>query len=319
MRTVISIALITLLCTSVLAENMIPNPKDATSSNAPKYGLPKEEPTYAYQETRDTVALVEAAAAAIHEKGEEMFPEFRVKGGRWFQGDQYVFVWDMEGNRYVYPADVQHERGNYLNLKDPGGKPVGKIVVAIAQSDSGKGWMHYQWNKPDETKLHWKSTYVSRTVAPSGKKYLVASGIYQAKMEKAFIVQEVQAAAALVQQQGRDAFATLRDPKSPFFFHDTYIFVLTPEGVELVNPAFPSLEGSALWDMQDMDGKYLVRELVEQALQYGSGWVAYHWPRPNAPQLPVKKVSYVQKVQHGDDVLIVGAGMYESIPESEER
>ena len=32
-----------------------------------------------------------------------------------------------------------------------------------------------------------------------------------------------------------------------------------------------------------------------------------------SPPLPVKKVTYVQMGQHGDEVLIVGAGIYESV------
>lgn len=269
------------------------------------------ESVYEYQETKDLVALVEEAVTVIHEKGEKAFNDFRVKGRRWFLGDRYVFVWDLAGNRYVYPPDVEHERGNYIDLKDVGGKQIGKMIVAIAESNEGRGWVHYQWNRPDETEPHWKSTYIAKAVAPSGRKYLVGSGIYQPRMEKAFIIEEVKAAAALVQEQGRDAFVTLRDPKSRFFFHDTYIFVLTEKGIELVNPAFPSLEGRNLWDMQDVDGKFLVRELIDLAMQKGAGWVDYHWPRPEAPQLPIKKLSYVQKVQHGNEVLIVGAGMYE--------
>jgi signal transduction histidine kinase len=238
------------------------------------------EPAYEYQETKDIVALVEEAVTVIHEKGEKAFPDFRVKGGRWFRGDRYIFVWDLAGNRYVYPPDVEHEQGNYIDLKDVGGKPIGKMFVAIAESIDGRGWVHYQWNRPKETKLNWKSTFIAKAVAPSGKKYLVGSGIYKPRMEKAFIVEEVKAAAALVQQQGRDAFVTLRDPKSRFFFYDTYIFVLTEKGVELVNPAFPSLEGSNLWDIQDVEGKFLVRELIELALQKGAGWIDYQWPRP---------------------------------------
>jgi len=270
-----------------------------------------EKPPYAYQQTRDLVALVEAAAVFVHEKGGKAFPDFRVKGGRWFQGDAYIFVWDLNGNRYVYPPDVEHEHVNLIDLKDVGGKPVGKMIVAAAAENDGRGWVHYQWNRPNEFEPQWKSTYIVRTIAPSGKEYLVGSGIYHARMEKAFIVDEVEAAATLLRQQGRSAFVTLRDPKSSFFFHDTYIFVITEKGIELVNPAFPALEGRNLWDVQDINGKYIVRELTELAMRQGAGWVTYHWPRPEAPQLPVKKVSYVQKVRYGDEVLIVGAGMYE--------
>ena len=268
-------------------------------------------PEYANQETRDLVALVEAAAEAVQQQGEAVFPQFRIEGSRWYQGDKYVFVWDLQGNRYVYPPDVEHERANVLNLKDAGGKPIGEMIVAAAKNDPGRGWVHYQWNKPHEFEPQWKSTYIVRATAPSGKVYLVGSGIYQSRMEKAFILEEVEAAANLLEQNGRAAFTTLRDPKSRYYFHDTYIFVISKEGTELVNPAFPGLEGRNILAMRDIRGKYLVRDLIDLALQQGSGWVSYFWPKPDAPQEPVKKISYVRKATVDGEIMIVGAGMYE--------
>jgi len=267
---------------------------------------------YQYQETRELVAFVDAAAAAVRQEGEKAFPAFREEGSRWFRGDRYIFVWDLQGNRYVYPPDLEHERMNLIDLKDVGRKPIGRMIVEVAAEGDGHGWVHYRWNRPHETEPLWKSTYIVRAVAPSGAEYLVGSGIYQADVEKMFIVEEVEAAAALLEKEGRAAFATLRDPKSRFFFHDTYVFVLSTAGVELVNPAFPALEGRNLWDERDTQGQYFVRKLIELALDKGEGWLSYHWPRPDRPQIPVKKNSYVRKVTVNGEAMIVGAGMYES-------
>jgi signal transduction histidine kinase len=267
--------------------------------------------TYSLKETRQTVALVKAAAGEIHARGEAAFDEFRQANSRWYKGDRYVFVWDLQGNRYVYPPDPAHEKQNLIGLKDVGGKPIGKMFVDIASSRDGKGWVHYQWNRPHDYLPLWKSTYIMRATAPSGKTYLVGSGIYDAGMEKAFLVEEVEAAAALLAQQGRKAFTTLRDKKSRFFFHDTYVFVTSATGIELVNPAFPSLEGRSLWDTTDSTGKYLVRDYIRLALKQGSGWVTYKWPRPGMPHVEATKTTYVKKVIVDGEPLIVGAGMYE--------
>jgi len=266
---------------------------------------------YTYQETKDLVALVDAAAAAIRQQGETVFADFRKEGSRWYKGDHYIFVWDMEGNRYVYPPDIEHEKGNMLNLKDVGGKPIGRMIVEAAQNKKGWGWVHYQWNKPHELEPRWKSTYIVKAAAPSGNEYLVGSGIYQSRMEKAFIIEEVEAAAALLQKEGRGTFAVLRDPTSRFYFHDTYVFVITKNGVELVNPAFPGLEGRNIWDMKDVKGNFLVQELIKQALEYENGWITYYWPKPDAPQEPVEKLSFVKKVTVDGQIMVVGAGMYE--------
>jgi signal transduction histidine kinase len=273
--------------------------------------IPAAGAEYAYRETRDLVALVEAAAAAVHDRGEAAFADFRVENSRWYKGNSYVFVWDLQGNRYVYPPDVEHERTNVLDLRDAGNKPIGRMIIAAAKNGNGRGWVHYQWNRPHELEPQWKSTYIVRVKAPSGQEYLIGSGIYQSRVEKAFIVQEVDAAAVLLQKEGKAAFAVLRDRKNRFYFHDTYVFVTAKDGTELVNPAFPGLEGRNIWDIQDIKGNYLVREYTGLALKEGSGWITYYWPKPDAPQSPVKKLTYVKKVMVDGKVMIVGAGMYE--------
>jgi len=209
-------------------------------------------PAYANPETRSLVALVEAAAQEVASRGEASFPEFRIKGGRWFQGDRYVFVLDLEGNSYVYPPNPKSEGVSFLGFQDLGGKPFGRMFVERGTEAEGRGWVHYQWQRPNpnDRRPIWKSTYLTRVTAPSGKRYLVAGGLYEAPMEKAFVVEEVEAAAALLAKQGRPAFDQLRDRKGRFYFHDTYVFVDTPEGVELVNPAFPEVEGRNILELR---------------------------------------------------------------------
>jgi branched-chain amino acid transport system substrate-binding protein len=265
---------------------------------------------YDYPATRELVGFVQDAAEAIRNEGEKAFPAFRRAGGEWFQGDRYVFVWDLQGNRYVYPPDPANERGNMADLRDAGGKPIGRMIIEAVSGPSGEGWVHYQWNRPGDPAPVWKSTYLVRAEAPSGKTYLVGSGVYNMLVERVFVEQVVDQAADLLRQKGRAAFTTLRDKRSPFFFHDTYVFVTSADGVELVNPAFPTLEGRSIIDLRDARGKYLVRDYIAAAFKHGAAWVSYYWPRPGNRE-PVRKLSYVKKVHVGNEDLIVGAGIYE--------
>jgi signal transduction histidine kinase len=159
--------------------------------------------------------------------------------------------------------------------------------------------------------VEWKSAYVRRATTPSGVDVLVGSGNYQPRIETLFVTAEVDAAAEMIATQGREAFATIRDPKNRFYFHDTYVFVITPGGEELVNPAFPGLEGKNVLEMKDASGKLFVRDFVATALTRGSGWVRYLWPRPQEPSRPVPKLTYVRKVITPEgEPLIVAAGLY---------
>ncbi len=286
----------------VLAQGTAPPPTAAAKES------------YSQPETRALVDLVNAAVKEVATRGEASFPEFRVRGSRWFQGDRYIFVLDPKGNSYVYPPDPKSEGVNFLGFQDLGGKPFGQMFVDRATDADGRGWVHYQWRRPNpnDRRPVWKSTYLVGVTAPSGKRYLVAGGTYEARMEKAFVVEEVEAAARLLGKQGKAAFDQLRDPRGRFYFHDTYVFVDTPDGVELVNPAFSEVEGRNIMDLRDGEGRQMVREYIRLAMEKGSGWTTYLWPRPDGSKRPERKTTYVRKVTTpAGETLIVGSGLYE--------
>ena len=276
---------------------------------APAAASPVE---YASSDVAGLVAFVTQAAAEIAARGEASFDDFRRPGGPWLEEDRYLFVWDLQGNRYVYPPDIEHESGNQLEMQDLTGRAVGRQLVDQASSPAGRGWVHYQWRRTnrDDRRPVWKSSYVMRVTAPSGRTYLVGSGLYEAPIEKAFVVQEVEAAAELLQRRGRAAFPLLRDRRGRFWFHETYVFVDTPEGVELVNPAFTAVEGRNILGLRDAEGRPMVKEYIDLAMRQGSGWTTYLWPRPGS-RTPARKTTYVRRVQTPEgETLIVGAGLY---------
>ena len=219
------------------------------------------------QASDELVDFVDLAAKLIEEEGEKSFPKFRVPDSKWFHGDRYVFVWGLDGMRYVYPPDTSGEGINMLGLKDINGKPIGKWIVGRATFPPGHGWLHYQWPLPGEIFPSWKSTYIERAVAPSGKAYLVGSGNYNMPLGKAFVLDLVRSASRLLKKEGMAGFDRLRDKSDEFAFMDTYVFVLDANGKELVNPAFPNLEGRNLVNYKDAQGKLLVKEMLD-----GLGW-----------------------------------------------
>ena len=48
---------------------------------------------------------------------------------------------------------------------------------------------------------------------------------------------------------------------------DTYVFVNTPDGTEVVNAAQPSLEGKNLIDLRDLKGKAVIRDEIAAAIK----------------------------------------------------
>ena len=82
---------------------------------------------YAYEDTKDLVALVEDAAALVEEKGEAAFAEFAIQGSRWLNGQYYFFVYAPDGTSVFHPISPQLVGKNLMDLRDLNGKPVIKL------------------------------------------------------------------------------------------------------------------------------------------------------------------------------------------------
>lgn len=127
---------------------------------------------------KDVVTLkVQEAASLVEEKEEDAFPEFREKDSKWFYDDFYIFVWNTNGTRVVYPPDPKGEGQNVSSLMDFNGKPIGKLFIETALSESGEGWIPYEWPKPNEAEPSTKYGFIKRA-AFGGETYLVGSGFY---------------------------------------------------------------------------------------------------------------------------------------------
>ena len=274
-------------------------------------GCSGQKSEYQHKDTEKLVTLVREAAALVEKNGDKAFPEFKTNGSKWWQGENYIFVHDTEGNMLIHP-DPELEGKNQLGLKDPNGKPIIKWFINEASGYKGKteGWFHYLWPKPGEILPTWKTTYVKLATAPSGRKYIVGSGVYNMSMERAFAEDEVKDAARFIESKGKDAFDALRDPAGEFLFQDTYVFVIGQDGIALVHPIFfRYLEGKNLMDLKDSDGKYLIRAMFDLLKTQDSGWVDYKWPKPGETK-PSKKSTFVTKAKLGDTWVLVGCGVY---------
>jgi signal transduction histidine kinase len=189
-------------------------------------------------------------------------------------------VLDPGGKMLLHP-DPTMEGKNELELRDVTGKPIirGLIRAATALPDKPEGWYHYQWPVPGAILPRWKSSYVRLVTAPSGSRYIVGSGVYNDRMERTFVVDAVREAVGHVERDGTAAFSMFRDPTGPFIAKDAYVFVIDPNGVDLVNPAFPNLEGRNILNVTDTNDKQLIREMLQVAETRGAGWVTT-WARP---------------------------------------
>lgn len=87
---------------------------------------------------------------------------------------------------------------------------------------------------------------------------------------------------------------------------DGYIFVYDYEGTNLVLPTKPHVEGKNLWNLQDKNGVFVIRGLVEGA-KIGGGYTDYVWHQPSKGT-ETDKISFTDGLQEWQ--WMVGTGLY---------
>ncbi|SFL85356.1 methyl-accepting chemotaxis protein [Halanaerobium salsuginis] len=88
-----------------------------------------------------------------------------------------------------------------------------------------------------------------------------------------------------------------------------YFFIYDSQGNTISLPPSPELEGTSRWDLQDSNGKYILRSIVKTAAN-GGGFVNYIYNNPQTGETE-NKISYVTKIPGTN--YIIGAGTYEGV------
>lgn len=99
----------------------------------------------------------------------------------------------------------------------------------------------------------------------------------------------------------------LSDLKRFRYDNGNYIFALNRQGVLIIDPPEPKLDGKNVYNLRDKKGNYLIRDMIEISKTRGSGFVNYWWVKPNGSGM-APKVSYVYTIPKLN--WIIGSGVY---------
>lgn len=271
---------------------------------------------YLYEDTKRLVRLVEDAATLMEQNGTAAFAEFDRKDSRWFNQAYYFFVYDLAGVNVFHAASPELTGKNLIDFRDMNGKPVLRFITEIGKMPQrdANGWVFYLWQEKNDFLPKWKSAYIRKVVAPDGRIYLLGCGVYNFKLERVIIQDNIRQAAELLASQGKEAaFQAFRDPSSRFNFLDTYVYVMDEKGRALVDPAFPKMQGRDLSNFRDAIGRPVMKEIIAKLQTHDEAWVQYLWPRPGAARLS-RKLAYVRKVRIGGETLFVGSDFFLATP-----
>ncbi|WP_169304177.1 cache domain-containing protein [Deferribacteres bacterium DY0609] len=197
-------------------------------------------------------------------------------------GNNYIFAFDKSGVIISSPLLPMIEGKNLIDMKDAAGRYTLRDSLEII-SKTGDGFQDVVWanpSSPDE-ELKKKRVYM-KEFEPYG--WVIGYGIYMDDDDiqtKSMVVKQIETVS---------------------YENKGYIFAATYDGVSLTAPE----KGKDMYDVQDVNGVYIVRELIKLA-KTGGGYLTYVMP-PFKGARPETKISYVAPIEKWG--WYVGTGVY---------
>lgn len=116
----------------------------------------------------------------------------------------------------------------------------------------------------------------------------------------------VRKAVQFAKANGKEALlAEVSSSKGKFVDRDLYISVYDFNGVVLAHGVNPKLIGKNVSSLNDVDGKFFMRDILAQAKANGKGTTDYKWPHPETKQYQAKSAYY-----ESTDGMIISCGYY---------
>lgn len=121
-------------------------------------------------------AMVEKALTYAKANGpEKAYKEFNTPGSPFFDGELYIFAYDMQGNNLALGGNPKMTGKNLMDMKTADGKFLIKDFIEIIKT-KGEGWYDYKWTNPETKKIQDKSSYIKKI---PGTDAFLGSGFYK--------------------------------------------------------------------------------------------------------------------------------------------
>jgi cytochrome c len=116
----------------------------------------------------------------------------------------------------------------------------------------------------------------------------------------------VKKAVAAIKQQGTEkAYKEIGDKAGRFVDRDLYVVVYRVDGVVVAHGSNEKLIGKDMSDVQDVDGKYFVKERIELVRKQPAFWQSYKFVNPITKKIEPKEM-YCERLED----TAVCAGVY---------
>lgn len=273
---------------------------------------------------------------------QEILYEVQHKGD-WKSGSEYLILVDKQG-RCIAHGYYQSAHGRNLTvLRDGKGTDIVHKLIEAARNNKDGGFVDYYWNDSP------KSSYaVNYTVQALGIELVLIGGFHHKELipsmdevlgkyvpevkaasvkDKSTLKNFVEKTAEFVDHTYKatrgnmDIAELLRvsSGKEAWKHNEIYLFAITDQGLIVFNGNNPNMRQASTMNAIDENGVNIGERIIKVA-KSGGGFLHYLWDNPLVEGDEVRevgkasgtslKISYVKQIRLGDDLYILGSGIY---------
>lgn len=259
---------------------------------------------YPHSKADAVMNLVQGAVAyfndIINEEGRsvvDVFSTFNYPLGRFVQGDLYLYVLKFNGDVMAHGERPGLVGTNGWDFQDATGVYVNREIIKKLKESTTAIWQKYtSKNAP-------KIAYAKEVKDREGNQYFIACGYYP-DANRNEVMELVKRGYQFFKRHGKETSAKeFSDKRSNRFrYGDLALVVYNFEGLIVANGENPDIVGVNNWNVQDDDGKYIVRDIIARA-KAGNGWVSFNLKNSY-------KLVYVEKLDLGVEQFAITSGLY---------
>ena len=252
---------------------------------------------------REARALFDQAVSYLQANGpEKAWPAFNNRKGPFVRKDLYVYVIDRQGTYVANGAAPEALVGlKVLDSVDAAGNPLFRQMLAVTEKQD-EARIRYVWLNRQSNHVEPKVAWLHRA-----GDYVLGVGYYAPRSTADDARKLLDAASAQLRRLGAGkAFASFNDTRGAFVRDDLYVFAVDLQnGQFLAHGMNPKLTGTDAASLHDVEGRPLVRQMIELAKAQGEGTVDYVWRNPVTNAVEQKR-TFVRREQDS----LIGVGFY---------
>lgn len=206
----------------------------------------------------------------------------------WNGGESYIFILDFDGVYHLAPDYLQHLEGHsIIDFQDASKKYTVRDEIALVKK-SGEGYMWDTFTRPGyDSKQQFQQLVYFKNFGRYN--WYIGSAEYLDTS-----VKEIEK-------------MTLDIINNSAVGASEYFFVVDQSGNFISAGKNYDLIGKNVLQLQDSDGKFLIKEIIKSALSKEPYWVSYKWKNPASNKIELK-YTYAKKVPNSN--WIIGSGFY---------